>query len=167
MKVRKQHLQIALFVLAAAVVWNLWSYFKPSAVPQRPATTEPLLGAGTLPAAQAAALDPASIPAPPDVDVVQGPSWIHDPFLFGNESRSMAVERTQAATTTRMPLVRSILVSSARRVAIVDGQMVSVGDSVGSMKVVQIDADAVVFVTVSGERRRVAVHRAMPTGLTR
>ncbi len=166
MKVRKQHLSIALWVLAAAVAWTVWSYVSPPARPAPAAANQPLLGAGEAQApTQTAGLDASTLPPPPPVDTVQGPSWARDPFLFGNESR--AVTMAAQSVFTPDPLVRSILVSSTRRVALVENRMVSVGESVGSMKVVAIDPAAVVFVTESGERRRVAVHGAMPPGIKR
>lgn len=166
MKVRKQHLTVALWLLAAAVVWTLWSNFQP--VPRQAGPPAlPLLDATQSQPGQvqAAGVDPMTLPAPLSIDTVNGPSWARDPFLFGDESRTTVVSTRPAFTQD--PTVRSILVSSTRRVALVGNRMVSVGDAVGTMRVVAIDPGAVVFTTAAGERRRVPVHGAQSSGIRR
>jgi len=64
-------------------------------------------------------------------------------------------------------MVRSILFSSSRRLAIVDGHIVGVGDTVGTFTVSAIEQGAVVFATSTGERRRVTVYPSAPRGLVR
>lgn len=166
MKVQRSHLRIALFILAAAVLYNVWVFFKPATRTGPTAQQQPLLQ-GEAPRAAVGgpdSVDPASIPAPPDVDTTKGLSTGRDPFLFGDENRD---ERVQAAESWPDPLVRTILFSSTRKTAIVDGKMVSIGDSVGSLKVADIERTAVVFTTVGGERRRVPLHAAPPAGIRR
>jgi hypothetical protein len=53
--------------------------------------------------------------------------------------------------------VDSILISRVRRVAIVGGTIVGIGDSVGSRVVVQIERNAVVLREPSGHELRVAL----------
>ena len=168
MKVQRSHLRIALFVLVIAVAYNAWVFLKPD--PRTAAVTnrqQPLLGSeGPPPAAGGVqAVDPLTIPAPPAVDVSNAPSIGRDPFLFGDERRDGQVK----VDTARIPdpVIRSILYSATRRTAIVDNRMLSVGDSVGPLKIAQIDRDAVVFVSADGERRRVELHRAVPAGIRR
>ena len=164
MKVQKSHLRIAVFVLAAAVIFNIAMYLRPSVRPAgQPRPQAPLI-ASTAPVA--GAVDPLTIRAPLDVDLARVPGFARDPFLFGNESREMRIVRAARAIGSD-PLVRSILVSSSRRLAIVDGKIVSVGDQVGAYKVAEIEQRAVVFTLASGERRRVNVHGQTPAGLTR
>lgn len=166
MKVQRSHLRIALFVLAAAVLYNVWVFVRPAARPAQPAAPQqPLLSGEVPPRGDAQeAIDPLSIPAPPAIEVATGPSAVRDPFLFGDETRE---ERPAASEFTPDPLVRTILFSSTRKTAIVDGRMVSVGDSVGSLKVTDIERTAVVFTTAAGERRRVSLHAAAPAGIRR
>ena len=168
MKVRKSHLRLALFALGAAVLYNLWSFvLRPG--PQagsRETLEQPLLESTTPVPGASAQLDPATIPAPPDVDMSTVPVFGRDPFLFGNESRSVALAAVRQRPEPD-PTVRSILFSSTRRLAIVDGQIVSVGDTVGTYTVSAIEQGAVVFTTSTGERRRVSVHAPSPRGLTR
>jgi hypothetical protein len=58
-----------------------------------------------------------------------------------------------------VPTVDSILVSPDRRVAIVGGQIVTVGDRVGSRLVAGIERDTVVLMEPSGYRIFVRIRR--------
>ena len=168
MKVRKSHLRLALFALGAAVLYNL-SFFVLRPGPQagsRETLEQPLLDSTTLVPGASARLDPATIPAPPDVDMSTVPVFGRDPFLFGNERRSVALAAVRQRPE-QDPTVRSILFSSTRRLAIVDGHIVSVGDTVGTYTVSTIEQRAVVFTTSTGERRRVSVYAPSSRGLTR
>ena len=168
MTVQKSHLRLALFALVAAVLYNLW-FFVLRPGPQsggRVTPEQPLLESTTLVSGASAQLDPATIPAPPDVDLSTAPVLGRDPFLFGNESRSVALAAARQFPEPD-PTVRSILFSSTRRLAIVDGQIVSVGDTVGTYTVSAIEQGAVVFTTRAGERRRVSVHAPPSRGLAR
>ena len=168
MTVQKSHLRLALFALGAAVLYNLWFFvLRPGPQSRGRVTPEqPLLESTTLVSGASAQLDPATIPAPPDVDMSTVPVFGRDPFLFGNESRSVALAAARQFPEPD-PTVRSILFSSTRRLAIVDGQIVSVGDTVGTYTVSAIEQGAVVFTTPAGERRRVSVHAPPSRGLAR
>jgi len=169
MTVRRTHLGIALAALAAAVLYNVWYFVvRPatavtSAGPR--AALEQPLAPGTGSAA-AAARDPLSIPAPPPIDAASRPSWGRDPFLFGDESRVVAHPVAPRPAPVR-PVVRTILFSSDRRLAIVNGRTVGVGDAVGEYTVADIERTAVVFTAPSGERVRVSVHGAEPQPVAR
>jgi len=168
MKVQKSHLRLALFALGAAVLYNLWFFvLRPGPrVTGRTTPEQPLLWAGALTPGAPAHLDPATIPAPPDVDMSAPPAFGRDPFLFGDESRNITpvVVRQRSGPE---PVVRSILFSSSRRLAIIDGHIVGVGDAVGTYTVSEIDQGAVVLTTPTGERRRVSVHAPSPRGWIR
>ena len=168
MNVQKSHLRLAVFALGAAVMYNLWFFvLRPDPRPTGRTTPEqPILDIGALSPGTSARLDPTKIPAPPDVDIHTRPAWARDPFLFGDESRTRtAVGGWQPAG--RELMVRSILFSSSRRLAIVDGHIVGVGDTVGTYTVSDIEQGAVVFATSTGERRRVTVYPSVPRGLVR
>jgi len=168
MKVQRSHLRIAVVVLALAVLYNFWVFFRPA-----PRTGPVNRGAqGMLqpeappPSAGPAAIDPLSIPAPPAVDVSAAAPGARDPFLFGDENR-LGTPRPTDVPRVPDPTIRSILYSATRQTALVDNRMLSVGDSIGTLKVVQIDRDAVVFAAADGERRRVALNRGSSAGITR
>ena len=169
MKVQKRHLRIALFVLALAVLYNLYAFLRPAprvSAPQQQQPQAPLIAGG--PGAGAAGqIDPMAIRPPVDVDLARVPGYARDPFLFGNESREIVARVIGAPQEGPGPMVRSILFSATRRLAIVDGKIVGVGDSVGGYKVVEIEQGAVVFTSAGGAPLRVSVHGASSAGLTR
>ena len=169
MKVQRNHLRIAVVVLIAAVAYNVWVFMRP-ATRNSPAAArqQPLLPSETpAPAvATSPAVDPLTIPAPPPVDLSGAPGSVRDPFLFGDETRD-GVARPAETVRVPDPLVRTILVSATRRTALVENRMLSVGDSIGPLKVVAIERDAVVFASQGGERRRVELHRPSPGGIRR
>jgi hypothetical protein len=185
MTIRKSHLQIALAVLVLSVAYNFWVYLRPARPVQAgaadPSALEAQISRATIGSMDtpAAALQnrpgmgavssdlPAigSIAPPPAIDLATPPSWKRDPFLFGNETRREAVP---AAAAVPDPIVRSILFSANRRLAVVDGKIVGIGDALGTSRVVDITRDAVVFKTASGEQRRVGLHgQPPPAGIRR
>ena len=168
MTIRRTHLTIALAALAAAVTYNVWYFvLRPSAaVVSRPAAEQPLLGASGPSRSGAISLDPLTIPAPPPVDMASAPSWRRDPFLFGDETRDVARPVVQAQAPV-LPTVRTILYSASRRLAIVDGRIVGVGDAVGDYTVADIEKGAVVFAAPSGGRLRVPVHATASDAVSR
>ena len=169
MKVQRNHLRIAVVVLVAAVAYNIWVFTRPAARPGAGAPAQaPLIQqqAPLEPAANAVEMvDPLSIPAPPPLDAVTVPIFSRDPFLFGDESRT---ERPrQADVVSPDPIVRTILFSSTRRSALIDNKMVGVGDTVGSLKIVDIERTAVVFADARGTTRRVSTLSPQSSGITR
>jgi hypothetical protein len=64
-------------------------------------------------------------------------------------------------------VVSSILYSASRRLAIVDGRIVGVGDAVGNYRIVEIERDAVVLAVPSGARIRVSMHGSAVKGRER
>lgn len=167
MTVRRSHLVLALAALTAAVLYNLWFFvLKPGPQTEaRPVPEQPLIAAsGIVPAF--ALRDPSTIPPPPAIDTAASPSWRRDPFLFGDESRAV-IRPAVRPSAASVPVVRSILYSASRRLAIVDGRIVGVGDMAGEYTVVEIEQGAVVFTAPSGERIRVSVHGSAPTEIGR
>jgi hypothetical protein len=65
------------------------------------------------------------------------------------------------------PVVTSILLSSGRRAAIVDGRIVRAGDQVRAGIIREIVADGVVIVGPDGRERRVAIARPVPPAVKR
>jgi len=163
MTIRRGHLTLALTALAAAVLYNVWYFvLRPAATSSsRPAAEQPLAGPADRARNTDLARDPLSIPAPPAIDLVSALSWRRDPFLFGDESRAPA-RASAPAPAPAIPAVRTILYSAGRRLAVVDGRIVGVGDTVGGFTIAGIERDAVVFTAPSGERVRVSLHATGP-----
>jgi hypothetical protein len=57
------------------------------------------------------------------------------------------------------PVVRSILYSASRQVALIDGHIVRPGDRVGLMFVSAIEPDGVILTTPAGLRKRIGLDR--------
>lgn len=93
---------------------------------------------------------------PQAVDVVTAPRWNRDPFVSKTQPAQEA-----AAAPPPAPVVHSILFSSGRRVAQVDGRIVRAGDRVGDSVVQSIERDAVIMADASGATRRVAIERPL------
>ena len=168
MTIRPGHLTLALAALAAAVLYNVWYFVLRPGAPAEPRRAAEQLLAASAAAAQPGPVspDPLTIPAPPAVDLASAPSWRRDPFLFGDETRAVA-RPVVTARAPEPPSVRSILYSASRRLAIVNGRIVGIGDSVGDFTVEGIERDAVVFLAPSGGRLRVSVHAASPEAVPR
>ena len=98
---------------------------------------------------------PASALQTQRVDVVTAPEWTRDPFAkIASPAADQPVAPAQSA-----PVVSTILFSSGRRMAIVDGRIVRPGDRVGSGVVRSIEPDAVVIADAGGRERRFAIER--------
>lgn len=68
---------------------------------------------------------------------------------------TLTSDARQAPLKEPLPKVDSILIDQDRRLALIDGAIVGVGDSIGSRVVVQIDRDSVVLREPSGRIVRV------------
>lgn len=168
MTVRPQHLRLALTALGAAVLYNMWAFLGPS-VPSTAggARPQPLLASNETPAvAPGATVDPASVPAPPPVDLSSPLVLRRDPFLFGDERRDRSTTGELPARPAD-PVVKTILFSPTRQTAIVDGRLVSAGDVVGAFTIVAIERDAVIVSAPDGAPRRVVLARPGAAGLLR
>ncbi|MGH7865335.1 MAG: hypothetical protein ACREQB_10115 [Candidatus Binataceae bacterium] len=69
------------------------------------------------------------------------------------------IERPVAPAVTD-PVVRSILYSAERRVALIDNRIVGIGDQLNAGRIVEIEPGAVVIETPRGERRRFILRAA-------
>jgi len=82
------------------------------------------------------------------------------PFTASPEPRPpIRSRRVRVEPPAPDPIVTSILFSSGRRVALIDGRIVEAGDRVGLATVQSIDADGVVIVRADGEIRRLGLGR--------
>lgn len=168
MTVQRQHLRLALVALGAAVLYNMWVFLGPSArTSPAPVRQQPLLASNDAPAVVAGpTADPASVPAPPQVDMVSPLSFRRDPFLFGDELRDGPAPAERLVRLAD-PVVKTILYSPSRQTAIVDGVLAGVGQVVGAFTVLAIERDAVVVSAPDGEPRRVALARPGAAGARR
>jgi hypothetical protein len=82
--------------------------------------------------------------------------------------RRRGLARAQQVASTRMaeksvqppdPVVRSILYSASRQVALIDGRIVRPGDKVGLLFVSAIERDGVILTTPAGLRKRIGLER--------
>lgn len=173
MTVRPVHLRLALVALAAAALYNVWHFaLRDRATPATPASIQAQLARESAeaslivapsvgpaaPASSSAAPDPLAMPAPPRIDLSAPLSLARDPFLFGDESRQAEAPVAAPIAAAPLPSVRSVLFSASRRLALVDGRVVGIGEPVGGYTVVDIERDAVVFGTPAGARVRVSLH---------
>jgi hypothetical protein len=104
----------------------------------------------------AVASNPLPHTAAPSVDLTTVPEWKRDPFAVGPRPKARAI---RVADEPEQPEVSSILFSSGRRVAIVDGRIVHAGDRVRTGVVQSIERDAVLITTDGRQTRRVEVER--------
>ena len=111
-------------------------------------------------------VDPAAIPAPPKVDLTTPQTWARNPFAVRRSIVPTEKPPVSTALASRAadPVVRSILYSSQRRVALVDNRFVGVGDQISAGRVVAIERDAIVIETPAGAQRRVALRGRAPAG---
>jgi len=154
-----------LIVTAAALAWVFTRAAPPSQVSQPIAARTPAPDP-SAPPRRGSAIDPASIPAPPNVDLINPPTWSRNPFAARSPAAPAPQARVQTAVAPALadPVVRSILFSAQRRAAIVDNRIVGIGDHVTAGQVVEIERDAVVIETSSGERRRLPLNGRSRTG---
>lgn len=83
------------------------------------------------------------------------PVWTRDPFA----RRTAPARPTLISSGQSQPVVSSILFSTTRSVARIDGQVVGRGDRVRTGIVVSIEPDAVVIAEPGGRRQRVEMER--------
>jgi hypothetical protein len=110
-------------------------------------------------------IDPATVAAPPEVDLSRAPEWRRNPFasVWRQRSESAVVPAVQVESEPDL-VVASILHSADRRLAVVNGKIVRAGDRVGSSTIVDIQPRAVVFESSRGGRHLVELRTAIRRG---
>jgi hypothetical protein len=96
---------------------------------------------------------PARLPPPPAPEPPREPEVRLEPVV----TRATPPARRQIPLKDPVPPVDSILIARNRRVAVIGGSIVGIGDSVGARVVVQIERNAVVLREPSGYELRVAL----------
>ncbi|HXG55731.1 MAG TPA: hypothetical protein VNJ03_10170 [Vicinamibacterales bacterium] len=144
----------------------------PAGVPDTPAPTSSL----PPPKVESRALPP--LPTPPPVvqePVATAPAVIQEPALQAPPTKQRPIRprsrpapaalKAQAPLLHPVPRVTSILIGSGRRLAMMDGGIVSVGDAVGPRVVLRIDSEAVILQDPSGAEVRVVLRPAVADGV--
>jgi hypothetical protein len=89
-------------------------------------------------------------PLPPTTDG-QSPSLITSTSSSAGQQRTVRSDRRQpVALAEPLPRVDSILIDQERRLAVIDGAMINVGDAVGRRTVAGIERDTVLLREPSG-----------------
>ena len=153
MKLGKAHLVASLAMTAAATVYTVWSLSSPGAGVQAAAAVAPMdappASAPAMPSAGGGTpLDPLQIPPVPDVALDRLPEWPRNPFEPPYvEPPPPAAEAPVVEAPPPPPdlVVTTVLYSDSRRVALVNGRRVRVGDRLDGVVVAEIHPDAVVF----------------------
>lgn len=107
---------------------------------------------------------PPAVTAPPvlqTVDMSTAPGWRRNPFPVRASEPGSARQIVLAEKPAERPdpVVKSILFSASRQVALVDGRVVKTGDRVGPLFVQSIEPDGVVLATADGLRKRIGLDR--------
>jgi hypothetical protein len=159
---------IPLTSVAALVLCATWSVLAASG--SSPATPVFRGGLGEI---------AAGIPAVPDLpaEATMGRIGARDPGLGTREPERASESRVVGDASPRPPVpeprapnpesrptpqVDGIMIAGDRRLAIVDGSIVTVGDSVGRHVVVRIERDGVLFRSPSGRDLHVAIRTRKP-----
>lgn len=160
MKLDKRHLIGSVFLLGGSVVYNVWIFTRPaggSVKRTEPSSVETSLLPSTDEALPPAA-DTTQLSTPPDPVLDRLPEWRRNPFVDRRREPVPVVERAAAQppppTSAADPLPTSILYSPSRRLAIIDGRIVGVGDTVQGSRVVEILPNALVLESPARGRRR-------------
>lgn len=161
MTLDKRHMAGSVFLLFAAIAYNVWVFTRPATrVSAAPAPVDMTGASATGPqtdGGSAAAAGLANLPALPDVELDRLPQWNRDPFADMREKPEVveAAPAPPPPVVEADPVVASILFSTDRRLAVIDGRIVRPNDRVGTATVVDILPKAVVLEFAGGERRTV------------
>lgn len=170
MRLTTRHLRIALAILVASLIYNLWALTRSSAPRRAPNQAPVLQNTSAQPQNQAPTESPAtaaaSIPAPPTVELAPEPRWSRDPFTSVKAPPSAAAV-VPAPVIGPTPRLQTILFASNRRAALVGNRVVGVGDEVSSGTIVAIERYAIVVRHAAGEERVELRPTTVVGGLTR
>ena len=167
MTLDKRHMAGSVLMLGAAIAYNVWVFTRPAARLAAAAAPIDIMGA---PSASGNTGEPSAAselaqPPLPDVEIERAPQWPRDPFELMHKAPEV-VESAPAPPPPVVepdPVVASILYSTGRRLAVIDGRIVRPNDSVGTATVIDILPTAVVLEFADGDRRTVEL-QALTTG---
>jgi hypothetical protein len=147
---------VALTLLAGSIAYNVWAFTKPRSRPAND-TPPPLLAVdGALPVAAAAgqnaARDTASPPPAADVQFDRSPVWPRNPFKAMPASTRTVEPPPPVSAPEPEIVLNSILYSDTRKLALVNGRTVRIGDRVGDATVLDIRRNEIVVASARGVR---------------
>ena len=163
MKLDKRHLVVSFVLLIGSIVYNVWVFTRPAAGTSAAAGAQVSSGAalvaqegnaGTVPI-----VDLTQPPVLPDVTLDKLPEWPRDPFVGMRRQPAPEIVDVRDPTPAAEPdpIVASILYSSSRRLALIDGRVVRAGDEVSGVRVVEILRNAVIVESAFGGRRTLSL----------
>jgi hypothetical protein len=169
MKLGKPHLIASLALVSASIAYNVWVFTRPARRTAPVAALEPLVdgvaASGPVVTGEeiVVTIDPTAVAPPPEVDLSHAPEWRRNPFTSRWQPRvDVAVVPAVQIDSEPDVVVASILHSTDRRLAVVNGKIVRAGDRVGSSTVVEIQPRAVVIESSRGARRLVELRAGAP-----
>jgi hypothetical protein len=168
MKLGRTHLIASLTMVAASIAYNVWVFTRPARRSNSSTTPAPLID-GLLPSGPVvtgedtvAAIDPTTLPPPPAVDLERAPEWPRNPFVSTSLRRDDLVFAPVAEPEVDTDVaLATILHSAERRLAVVNGKIVRVGDRIGSSTIVDIQPRAIVVESPRGGRRVVELRAVL------
>jgi hypothetical protein len=160
MTLDKRHMAVALTMLAGSVVYNVSVFSKPtaaSAAGPAVAAAPSLASGGAVAAHPELSMPAAAVADAPDVVLTRPPVWPRDPFAR-REAEPPAIVDPIAPAEAPEPdvVVNSVLYSSTRKLAMVNGRTMRIGDRIGSSAIVDILPDAIVVESANGGVRTIA-----------
>ena len=167
MKLDKRHMGVSVVALVGSIVYNVWVFTGSGAKTARPAASAPV---EALPSTQpsssgTAPVDPGQVKPLPDIALDRVPEWPRNPFENANQAPEVVAAAEAAAPVPEAdPVVATILYSSDRRAAVIDGHIVRIGDMVGTSKVVDILPKAVIVDSPDRGRRTLEMKPGSGTG---
>lgn len=169
MKLDKRHMGVSVALLIGSIIYNVWIFTgsgkakaiaPPSASIQTPPSGQPITTSG-------GPIDPGQVKALPDVALDRVPEWSRNPFQNVRQPEDVVAvtgDATPAPVPEADPVVGTILYSSDRRAAVVDGHIVRIGDMIGTSKVVDILPKAVIIDSPDRGRRTLEMRPGSGTG---
>jgi len=165
MKLDKRHLVAALALLVGSIIYNVWVFTRPPAGASAAGTPIAPIADTAAPAAGApvvaAQLNPSQVTPLPEVELDRLPEWRRNPFANPRAPEAAVVTAAPAPIQEADPVVATILYSTDRRLAMVDGRIVRVGDRLGDATIIDIVPDAVIVESPARGRRSLSLR---PTG---
>jgi hypothetical protein len=166
MTLDKRHMTASVLMLVGAIAYNVWIFTRPATRLAAAAAPADIMGAPSTDSdggERTAGIDLAQASVLPDVEIDRSPTWRRDPFadLRAMPEKVEATPVAPAPVVQADPVVASILYSTGRRLAVIDGQIVRPNDRVAGAIVVDILPKAVVLESAEGERRTVDLQAPM------
>ena len=171
MQLDRRHLIGSAVLLVGSIAYNLWVFRGPASgdSPSASATRPAVEGQASSGASGAPApIDPLQIPPPPAVDLTITPEWSRDPFRAAGDIPlpPPPADAPPAVVEAPEPVVDAILFSPERRLAIVNGRTVGIGDRIDASIIVDITRDAIlVRPDHGGPVRQLTLTRSSPREL--